>query len=64
VLPFPLLADTDESIAHAFGVPTRFGFYRRTTFVIDRAGKVRRVFDPVEPQGHAREVLTVLQAAE
>ena len=59
-LPFPLLADTDERLAHAFGVPTRLGFYRRTTFVIDGAGVVRRVFDPVEPRGHAREVLSAL----
>src|SRR5215471_369707 len=59
-LPFPLLADTDESIAHAFGVPTRLGFYRRTTFVVDASGVVRRVFDPVEPNGHAREVLAAL----
>jgi len=61
-LPFPLLADTDERIAHAFGVPTRLGFYRRTTFVIDAQGVVRRVFDPVEPNGHAREVLAALNA--
>jgi peroxiredoxin Q/BCP len=61
-LPFPLLADPDERVAHAFGVPTRLGFYRRTTFVIDGAGVVRRVFDPVEPNGHAREVLSALAA--
>jgi peroxiredoxin Q/BCP len=59
-LPFPLLADTDERIAHAFGVPTRLGFYRRTTFVIDAQGVVRRVFDPVEPTGHAQQVLAAL----
>jgi peroxiredoxin Q/BCP len=61
-LPFPLLADTDERIAHAFGVPTRLGFYRRTTFVIDAQGVVRRVFDPVEPTGHAQQVLAALSA--
>jgi peroxiredoxin Q/BCP len=61
-LPFPLLADTDEHVAHAFGVPTRLGFYRRTTFVIDGAGVVRHVFDPVQPTGHAREVLSALAA--
>src|SRR5215510_9099917 len=61
-LPFPLLADTDKTIARAFGVPTRFGFYKRMTFVIDGAGVVRRVYQSVSPAGHAREVLADVQA--
>jgi peroxiredoxin Q/BCP len=56
-LPFPLLADPDQAIARAFGVKALLGFYQRITFVLDRDGVVRRVFDPVRPLGHAREVL-------
>ena len=63
-LPFPLLADTDESIAHAFGVPTRFGFYRRTTFVIDRDGIVRHVFNSqLQATRHVEEALQALRSA-
>ena len=29
----------------------------RTTFVIDRAGKVAKVFEKVKPPGHSAEVL-------
>jgi peroxiredoxin Q/BCP len=32
----------------------------RTTFVIDPAGKVARVFEKVKPKGHAAEVLEAI----
>jgi peroxiredoxin Q/BCP len=61
-LPFALLADPDQTVARAFGVPSKLGFYHRMTFLIDATGVVRRVFDPVSPAGHAREVLAAVQA--
>jgi peroxiredoxin Q/BCP len=60
-LPFPLLADTDQTIARGFGVDSKLGFYHRMTFLVDGAGVVRRVFDPVKPASHAREVLAALE---
>jgi peroxiredoxin Q/BCP len=33
----------------------------RTTFLIDGAGVVRRVFEKVRPEGHADEVLAAVQ---
>lgn len=59
-LPFPLLADPDESIAQAYGVPVRMGYAKRMTFLIDRDGIVRRVFEDVDPGVHADEVLTAI----
>ena len=61
-LPFPLLADPDQAIARAFGVKSTLGFYQRITFLVDGEGIVRQVFDPVHPQGHAREVLAAVQS--
>jgi len=63
-LPFSLLADPDQTIARAFRVGSIFGFYHRVTFLIDDAGVVRRVFDPVHPAGHAHEVLAATRALE
>ncbi len=40
-LKMPLLADTDKTVAEAYGVLGPLGFYRRTVFVIDEAGIVR-----------------------
>jgi peroxiredoxin Q/BCP len=63
-LPFTLLADTAHSIADAYGVYGEKKFMGRTymgvkrmTFLIDEKGKVRKVFEKVKPEEHAREVL-------
>jgi thioredoxin-dependent peroxiredoxin len=63
-LPFLLLPDTDQKIATAFGVPIVNGHAKRVTFVIDKQGKVARVFPEVTPKGHADEVLAAVAALE
>ena len=60
-LPFPLIADADGSWARAFGVSSTFGLYARVTFLIDRQGKVARVYPEVDPGVHAGRVLTDAQ---
>lgn len=69
-LPYPLLADPDHQVAEAYGVwqPKKlFGIpYKgivRTTFVIDHQGRIRHVFEGVDPEGHSREILEALAAA-
>jgi peroxiredoxin Q/BCP len=52
--PFPLLADADGSVSKAYGVWNEGGYASRVTFVIDRDGKVRAVFegkDALDPGG-------------
>jgi peroxiredoxin Q/BCP len=66
-LNFPLLADPDHAVCEAYGVwqeknrmgRTYWGAVR-TTFLIDREGKISRVFHNVKPEGHEAEVLTAL----
>ena len=66
-LPFTLLADTDHSVAEQYGVwgeksylgRNYFGV-RRSTFVIDENGKVKKVFEKVKPATHADDVLAAL----
>jgi peroxiredoxin Q/BCP len=38
---FPLLADTDKSVAAAYGTLGPLGFPRRSVFIVDREGIVR-----------------------
>ncbi len=61
-LPFELLDDSSHALATAFGVPMTMGHAKRVTFVIDAAGKVRRVFPDVNPDGHATELLEALKS--
>ncbi len=62
-LPFTLLADTDHSIADAYGtygekkfMGRKYMGVKRTTFLIDEMGKIKRIFEKVKPEEHAREV--------
>jgi thioredoxin-dependent peroxiredoxin len=66
-LPFPLLADVDAAVCRRYGVYKEKNMYgrsfwgiERTTFVIDRDGKVENVFRRVKVEGHADEVLATL----
>ncbi len=68
-LPFTLLADPDHSIADTYGVYGEKKFMGRTymgvkriTFLIDEKGKIKKVFEKVKPEEHAREVLEAFEA--
>jgi thioredoxin-dependent peroxiredoxin len=62
-LPYPLVVDEDHAIAERYGVWGEKSMYGRkywgilrTTFVIDKTGKVAKVFEKVKPEDHATEV--------
>ena len=63
-LPFTLLADTDRSVAEAYGVYGEQQFMgkkymgvSRKTFLIDEQGIIKKVFNKVNVEEHADEVL-------
>ena len=64
-LSFPLLPDTDKSIAKTYGVmgglSGLFGFADRQTFLIDQDGKIAHHWKFVNPMNHATEVLQELE---
>ena len=66
-LPFTLLADTDHAISKAYGVWKQKSMFGkkymgidRTTFIIDKTGRIAKVFEKVSPLGHAEEVRQAL----
>jgi peroxiredoxin Q/BCP len=66
-LGFTLLADEDHSVAELYGAWGEKNMYgkkymgvRRSTFVIDAAGKVAKVFPKVQPKKHDELVLGAL----
>ncbi len=56
-LPFPIVSDAGHAWSSAFGVTTKLGMDARVSFLIDRSGKVARVYPDVDPGLHAEEVL-------
>ena len=68
-LQYPLLADDGHAVAERYGVwgeKSNFGRkymgVLRTTFVIDRDGRIARVFEKVNAEGHAVEVADAVAA--
>lgn len=63
-LPFTLLSDTDHTVSEAYGVygeqrwgdKTYMGVARKT-FLIDEEGKIKKVFDKINVEQHADEVM-------
>ena len=63
-LTFPLLADTERRWIDAFGVPTTLGMAKRVTFLLDRQGKVAKVYRDVDPGVHAKQLLADIDAMD
>jgi peroxiredoxin Q/BCP len=69
-LPFTLLCDPDHAVAEKYGAWREKTLYGkksmgivRSTFLIDAAGRVVKVFRSVKPDGHADQVLAALNEA-
>jgi thioredoxin-dependent peroxiredoxin len=62
-LPFLLVADVDGSLRQKFGVPKTLGFLPgRVTYVIDRAGIVRHIFNAqFQGKQHVDEALRTIR---
>ena len=68
-LDLELGADEEKTMLEAYGVWTEKSMYgkrymgvERTTVLIDRTGRVARVWDKVKVPGHAEEVLAAAQS--
>jgi peroxiredoxin Q/BCP len=62
-LPFPLLVDEGHRLADEFGVWKQKSMYglkfmgiERTTVIVDRKGRIARIFPKVKVPGHVEEV--------
>lgn len=63
-LGFALASDVDKAALQAYGVWAEKSMYglkymgvERTTFLVDREGKIARIWSKVKVPGHAQEVL-------
>ena len=66
-LEFPLLADVDGKVVEKYGVWQEKNMYGkksmgivRTTYLIDEAGRIAKVFPRVKVDGHLEQVLEAL----
>ena len=61
-LQFPLISDKDKRISKAYGVLRDTGTStNRVTFIIDKNGKVVKIFPKVDVSKHTEEVLSAIE---
>jgi peroxiredoxin Q/BCP len=68
-LNFPLLADTERELAQAYGVWVEKKQYGRTfmgiersTFLIDKDGRIKKIWRKVTPKSHVADVIAALES--
>lgn len=66
-LPFTLIADEEHNISDLYGVwglkkfmGREYEGVHRTTFLIDKRGVIKQVFEKVKPGTHSTEILVAL----
>lgn len=62
-LPFPLLADTDGTIARSYDVLGDYNgtpYAQRVTYIIGEDGKISQVYTTVNTETHAIDILTAV----
>ena len=67
-MPYPLVADTENEVSKKYGVYGLKSFMgreymgvNRSTFLVDKSGKIARIYRKVKPAGHSQEVLDALR---
>ena len=67
-LPFTLIADIDKKVVQKYGIWQEKKLYGktfmgivRTTFIIDKAGTIQKIFPKVKVKNHIEEVLSELK---
>jgi peroxiredoxin Q/BCP len=68
-LPFTLIADEEHNISDLYGVwglkkfmGREYEGVHRTTFLIDKEGVIKQVFEKVKPETHSAEILIALDS--
>jgi peroxiredoxin Q/BCP len=68
-LPFPLLSDESRTVINAYGawglkkfMGKEFEGVLRKSFLVDEEGNLLKIYDKVNPEEHAAEVLRDLEA--
>jgi len=59
-LPFTLLSDSEKIMSNDYGV-MGLTSARRISFLIDKNGKIAKIYDPVIPKTHVDEIVADLK---
>ncbi len=60
-VPYPHLSDTTKDVCRQYAGLNIAGMAKRTTLVIDREGKVRKIFRIINSDTHGQEIVSALK---
>ena len=68
-IPYQMVADTENKVSREYGVYGLKKFMgreymgvNRSTFLVDKSGRISKVYSRVKPAGHSQEVFDALEA--
>jgi peroxiredoxin Q/BCP len=61
-IPYLHLSDTNKSTCKAYAGLNLAGLAKRSTFVVDKDGKIAKIFRDVNVESHGQEIIQALQS--
>ncbi len=61
-IPYRLLSDVDKKVCKEYAGLNMYGLAKRTTFIIDKQGVVRKIFKDIDPEAHGNEIVATLNS--
>jgi peroxiredoxin Q/BCP len=55
-IPYLHLSDTSKSVCKTYAGLNAVGLAKRTTFVIDKSGTIRKIFRDIDVKGHGKQI--------
>lgn len=59
-IPYQLLSDTSKNACKQYAGLNMYGLANRTTYIIDKNGKIAKIFTKTHPKVHGEEIVTAL----
>jgi peroxiredoxin Q/BCP len=59
-IPYPLLSDTEKKVCREYAGLNIYGLAKRTTYIIDKEGRIARIFREIDPAAHGGEIMAAL----
>jgi peroxiredoxin Q/BCP len=60
-IPFTLLSDSDKTLVSELGIKSLLGTASRVTFILNKDGKILKIYPKVSPDKHAEDILGFLR---
>ncbi|MFY3740414.1 MAG: peroxiredoxin Q/BCP [Candidatus Nitrosomirales archaeon] len=59
-IPYQLLSDTSKNVCKQYAGLNMYGLANRTTYIIDKNGRIARIFTKTDPKVHGEEIVAAL----